>query len=60
MVPVVSVRVAGAPPAAAAAGVIAGAVPGAAAEEAGVEADVTLPWGRPQERLREAAAAMLT
>ena len=59
MVPVVSVRVAGAPPAAAA-GVIAGAVPGASAEEAGVEADVTLPWGRPQERLRKAAAAMLT
>ena len=51
MVPVVSVRVAGAPPAAAA-GVMAGAVAGAAAEEAGVEADVTLPLGRPQERLQ--------
>ena len=42
MVPVISVRVADVPAAAA----------GAAAEEEGVEADVTLPSGRPQERLQ--------
>ena len=43
MVPVISVRVADMPPAAGAA---------AGAEEGGVEADVTLPSGRPQEGLQ--------
>ena len=50
MVPVITVRVAGAAAAAAAAG--AAAVAGAAEEEeAGVEADVTLPSARPQASL---------
>ena len=53
MVPVITVRVAGA--AAAAAGPPAAAVAGAAEEEeAGVEADVTLPSARPQVRLQPA------
>ena len=46
MVPVISVRVAGVP---AAAGAAAGVAEEAAGE--GVEADVTLPSGRPQEGL---------
>ena len=51
MVPVITVRVAGAAAAAAAAG--AAAVAGAAEEEeeAGVEADATLPSARPQASL---------
>ena len=50
MVPVITVRVAGAAAAAAA-----GAVAGAAEEEdAGVEADVALPSARPQVRLQPA------
>ena len=55
MVPVITVRVAGAPAAAAVAvpGVAAGAMAAGAEEgEAGVEADVTLPSARPQARLQ--------
>ena len=60
MVPVITVRVAGAAAAAAAAGAAAAGPPAAAVagaveeEEAGVEADVTLPSARPQVRLQPA------